>query len=189
MPIRAIDTAGLGQVKDEIEEEGHRLLLERLRQVDLLIWVFDVSRPTEPLMPGLEDFAKETPGIVALNKIDLPGSFSHEDLPSFLRTYPVVRISAKEAIGIELLLDQARDCLIGSSVADALLLTNMRHKTLLEKAVTHMRGAVSSLEQTSYVELAAADLHEALENVGELLGETISDEVLSRIFSRFCIGK
>ena len=189
MPIRAIDTPGLREVKDTIEEHGHRLLFQRIHEVDLIIWVIDVSSPVEPILSASDGLIKHKPCIVALNKIDLPAIITEKDIPDFLRTYPVVRISAKEGSGIETLLDLAKDRLLGSSVGEDLLLTNVRHKALLESGLAHIRRAQDSLHQTDYVELAATDLHEALRTVQGILGETYDDEVLSRIFSKFCIGK
>jgi tRNA modification GTPase len=189
MPIRAIDTAGLRESQDTIEEHGHRLLFERIRQIDLIIWILDSSLPPEPLAPGLDGLIQDTPCVVALNKVDLPRRLFIDDIPSFLKSYPKAEISGKEGTGIEELVHLVKDQLLGASVPEGLLLTSARHKLLLQRALEHILEAKKSLGETRYVELAAADLHEALRTVQEIVGETINDDILSRIFGKFCIGK
>lgn len=189
MPIRAIDTAGLRDPKDPIEAEGHRLLLARIRGVDLIIWVIDSNQPLISVESDGEELIQDIPCIVALNKIDLPSRCGKQDLPSFMRAYPVVEVSALEGTGIERLLDAARERLIGSIAGEDLLLTNIRHKLLLESTLSHVRRAKEELARSDYVELAAAELYDARNGIQEILGERIDDEILTRIFERFCIGK
>jgi tRNA modification GTPase len=98
-------------------------------------------------------------------------------------------VSAKEGSGIDALLDLIRDLLVGSTCADDMLLSNARHDALLRQCLDHVRQAGRSMAQTGYVELAAAELHDGLHCIDEILGERIDQEVLSRIFSQFCIGK
>ncbi len=189
LPIRAIDTVGLRDPADPVEAEGQRFLRGRVRQADLIIWVMDASRPLEPLDTWVEELALAAPGIVALNKIDLPVRLSVGDLPGFLRALPSVRISAKEGIGITDLLDAARDMLMGGAWGGELMLTNARHRERLEMCLGHLRMAKENLEGARFLELAAADLRDSTAQLGELLGEGVGDEILDRIFSRFCIGK
>lgn len=189
LPIRAIDTVGLRDPADPIEAEGQRFLRERVPQADLIIWVMDASRPSEPLGTGVEELARAAPGIVALNKIDLPQRLSVRDLPPFLRVVPSVRISAKEKIGITELLDAARDMLMGGAWAGELMLTNARHREKLEMCLDHLKRAKDQLRGGRFLELAAADLRESTAQLGELMGEGVGGEILERIFSRFCIGK
>lgn len=189
LPIRAIDTVGLRDPADPIEAEGQRFLRGRVPQADLIIWVMDASRPSEPLGTGVEELARSAPGIVALNKIDLPQRLSVRDLPPFLRVLPSVRISAKEKIGITELLDAARDMLMGGAWAGELMLTNARHREKLEMCLDHLKRAKDHLRGGRFLELAAADLRESTAQLGGLMGEGVGGEILERIFSRFCIGK
>jgi len=189
LPIRAIDTVGLRDPADPVEAEGQRFLRARIPQADLIIWVMDVSRAPEPFDPGVAELARGVPCIVALNKIDLPERLSTEELPPFLRALPTVRISAKEGIGISDLLDTVRDALMGGTRGGEIVLTNVRHREKLESCLEHLMRARENLEGGRFLELAATDLHGAIGEVGELLGEGVGEEVLSRIFSRFCVGK
>lgn len=189
LPIRAIDTVGLRDPADPIEAEGQRFLRGRVPQADLIVWVMDTSRPLGPLGTGVEELARAAPGIVALNKIDLPPRLSLEDLPRFLRALPSVRISAKEGIGITDLLDAAKEMLMGGAWAGELVLTNVRHREKLEICLDHLVRAKDHLQGGGFLELAATDLRESTVQLGELLGEGVGEEILDRIFSRFCIGK
>ncbi len=190
LPVRAIDTAGLREARDPIEEEGHRLLLARLQEVDLVIWVMDASQPLGSFKEGVEAWIQGTPCVVALNKSDLPPRISEREIPSFLKSWPVVRTSAKERTGIQELLDSAHGLLMGTPVSEGLLFTHVRHKLLLEQCLQHLLATADSLKRSSsYPELAASDLRSAVGLLQEILGERASDDVLDRIFSRFCIGK
>jgi tRNA modification GTPase len=191
MPFRAIDTAGLRAPGDPIEAEGHRLLLDRVSLVDLVVWVVDSSRPPEPLPDHAETLIRDRPCVVAWNKIDLPSESHVEELPGFLRPHPLVRICATDGKGVEDLLDRICESLVGTpSAGDEWALTSSRHQSLLEECRGHLcRGRESVGTRWRNVELLATDLQGALRCLDDLLGVAVDDQVLSRIFERFCIGK
>jgi tRNA modification GTPase len=189
LPIRAIDTAGLRAPQDAIEAAGHRLLREKIREVDLVIWIFDAATSPSALAVEPEALLKDTPCVVALNKVDLTQKLFEKDLPPTLQSLPIVRVSAKECLGLETLLTVVKERLLGLGIPDLLLLTNVRHRMVLDRVVEHIFRAQELLSESTYIELAAAELHEAMDGFDEILGEKVDNEVLARIFERFCIGK
>jgi tRNA modification GTPase len=130
------------------------------------------------------------PSLVAWNKIDLAPGLDEGDLPESLRALSIVRVSAKNGTGISALLDRIHDLLLGTSVLDDLVLTNARHRLLLEACLARVKRAQEEMDQRpDFPELPTADLHAALRAIHELLGATVDQAVLARVFERFCIGK
>jgi tRNA modification GTPase len=190
IPLRLRDTAGLRSAAEAIEAEGVRRTRESLAQADLVIWVVDGSEPI-----GEEDLAilpevggKKT--VVAVNKSDLPPRLSLEDLAKKIPGAPLIPISALHGSGMERLQEAIRDLALDGSgeTPEGVLLTSLRHKKALEAARDALCRPLSG-DGPLFAEFIAFDLKRALESLGEIAGETTSEEVLDRIFSQFCIGK
>jgi tRNA modification GTPase len=186
------DTAGLGIARDPAEEEGIRRSRETLEEADLAAVVIDSS---EPLRETDREILRETagrPSIVVLNKADLPPALDRDEVSALTEGKVVVTTSAKTGIGVDTLRRQ-----LGSSLEDSLsahgtegpLVTNSRHLDVLRRVGVSLERAVDSLARRRPLELAATDIREALSTLGELTGDTATEEILDRIFSRFCIGK
>ena len=190
IPLRLRDTAGLRSPAEAIEAEGVRRTRESLAQADLAIWVVDGSEPI-----GEEDLAilpelggKKT--AVAVNKSDLPPRLSLEELAKKIPGAPLIPISALHGSGMEPLQEAIRDLVLDGSreAPEEILLTSLRHKKALEAAREALCRPLSG-DGPLFAEFIAFDLKRALEALGEIAGETTSEEVLDRIFSRFWIGK
>jgi len=191
IPLRIMDTAGLRLARDVIEEEGVRRTRERLAQADLAIWVVDGSEPLSSedldILPQVRD--KKT--VIAINKNDLPQRFCSEDLGKQFPQAPLISISALLGSGIEGFKKAIREVVLkgkGESSTE-ILLANLRHKRAFEVAREALSQALKGLEAKLSPEFITLDLQRALEALGEIIGETTSEEVLDRIFSQFCIGK
>jgi tRNA modification GTPase len=191
IPLRLMDTAGLRAAHDLIEEEGLRRTRERLSVADLTIWMVDGSAPLTA-----EDFAilpllqgKKT--IVAVNKMDLPSQGTAEELRQRLPEVPILSISALRGTGIDRLKQSIRSMVLNGQIESSaeVLISNLRHKRALEEARSATAQLVEGLQAERSPELITLDLQQALEALGEIVGETTSEEVLNRIFSQFCIGK
>ena len=192
-PLKIIDTAGMGDTKDIdiIEEEGIRLAKEKLASADLVILVIDSSQELDQgdfdIVAGLID--KKV--IVALNKIDLVQERSISKAKDKLKNYPIVPISALYSQGIEELKEAAFSAIIQHKLESppSLFITNIRHKIALEKVLENLAHAEESLIREMSPEFTALDIQLSLKCLGEIVGETTSDNILDRIFSEFCIGK
>ncbi len=189
--VRLTDTAGVREASDVIERKGIEKVWERIDRADAILLVLDGSAPV-----GDEDrdIMEKIAGhriIVALNKSDLPAGVQEETIREFLPDADVIRISAKTGDGI----DRLKACLHQAAATlttddpDHPVISNLRHREALERARALLTAAHAHIREGVPPELAAVDLRDAFEALGELIGETTAEDVLERIFSTFCIGK
>jgi len=190
LPIRAMDTAGIRPALDPVEALGQKLVQDRVGSADLLVWVVDASLPAPPELGEAGSWLARKPCVVAWNKIDLEERLRPEDLPAPLRGRPLVRVSALRKLGMEELLDAIHEELMGAEEIPERVIANARHLTLLERSLGHLEKAEGLLRARSeWLELVAEELRAGLSAMDELLGNEQDHEVLSAIFSRFCVGK
>jgi tRNA modification GTPase len=190
LPLRLMDTAGFRKVRGELEKLGLRRAEQKMEEADLVLLVIDRSRPLQGEDLELLGRVQEKKALVVLNKIDLPARVNEEALERKAGGVPLVRISALKGDGLGDLRQAIREAIFaGIDTADLGVAPSLRHKEALERAFARFEKSVSNLRDGLPFEIVAADLQEGLEALGEIVGETAGDEVLDRIFSRFCIGK
>jgi tRNA modification GTPase len=187
LPVVFIDTAGLREARDEIEVEGVRRSRQTLQQAELVLHVLDVS---EPLTPTDENYLAECAGrkrILVRNKIDLP---SHLSLPPGLDA-PAAEVCCLTGQGIESLKDAIKERVWSGEIKAEMLqvMINSRHQDALERARSATLRAADALRADQPLELAALDLRIAANAVGEIVGQTTTEDLLDMIFSQFCLGK
>ncbi len=174
--------------KDVVEQEGIDRVKSRIPRADLIIWVLDASSvytiEDEDIFRAIEG----TNILVAINKTDLPKKFDNTKITS--RRLDFFEISALMGSGLEELKEGIYRKLMGKhGKRAALLITNIRHRELLQKAYDSLGRAINCQKQEEPLEFMAFELREALFHLGEITGETCPEEILHDIFSRFCIGK
>lgn len=191
IPLRLMDTAGLRKAKDAIEEEGVRRTQDRLRMADLALWVVDGSEPLAKEDLDILEQVRSKKTVVAVNKNDLPPRVSPADLKRQIPDAPVVSISALRGSGIDELRETIQALLLDGQIESSseVILTNVRHKQALELSREALTEALNQEPPPFAPELIVLDIRRALQAVEEIVGATPSEEVLERIFSRFCIGK
>jgi len=180
--FRLTDTAGLRETEEYVEKEGIRRAYLAMEKADWVLVVLDLTRPLPSLLEGVP---KEK-SILVFNKMDL----ALEKIPSLCFPHQAF-ISARTGEGIEKL-KQFLCQLVwehGAPEHDELILTSQRHKQSLVQAVEAITRVVEGLEKINSPEWVAADLRVALRALGEILGQDVTEEVLTTIFSTFCIGK
>jgi len=191
VPINLTDTAGIRQPQNIIEQAGINLVWENLAHADLAVILFDGSRPLTPEDAEIAYGVAKKNCLVVINKTDLPASWDPDELKQLLPHDKIIKISAKFGLGISELKDAFLTC-AGKDLSqhsDKVMITNMRHKLNLEKALACVQRAKNSLSAGMSPEFASCDLHDALDNLDEITGKKIHDEILEKIFSSFCIGK
>jgi tRNA modification GTPase len=193
IPVRLTDTAGIRKPENLIEEEGILLVRGKLSSADIVIVVLDSSEAltNEDMTIMKESLTKKL--LPVINKTDLPHVLDDKGLKRLLPddVPQPIRISAKFGDGIPDLKDSIRSLALICSV-DHLpghILTNVRHKTAIEKTAIFLSKARDSMLAGISPEFAAFDVREALDCLDEITGKTLNEEVLDRIFSTFCIGK
>ena len=192
IPVRLMDTAGLRKPSDSIEQEGVRRAKERVADSDFILLLLDGNRALDA--DDLEIFGeiKGKKGVVIINKKDLPLRISLEDVKSRFEKDPIVQISALKNEGIDDLKKTIYTSLVHRDVRSTpehLIIANIRHKTALTQVRDNLSNAMKGLEEGTSLEFIAFEIRSALEALGELVGETTTEEVLNRIFEQFCIGK
>jgi tRNA modification GTPase len=192
VPVNLVDTAGIREPKDAIEKEGIALVWENLASADVVIILLDGSKPIT--VEDKEIIRKNKNGniLIAINKTDLPPAWATESIAGLLSPeVKILNISAKFGTGLEELKNIIVDSCLSENYIDAgsAMITNMRHKMALEKALANVRTAKNNILNGMSPEFAAFDLREALDNLDEITGKKINDEILDKIFSSFCIGK
>ena len=192
VPIVLTDTAGLRPTQDEIESIGVELTKRAAADSDLLVIVIDGSEGITEQDRRLIDEAEASRYVIALNKSDLP-SFSSNCVTSYIDTSQLittVNVSAVTNNGIEALRTAIIDPFTnGNSNATGLLITNARHHDLLRRASDAVRESEELVAGDASEEIVLLGLRNALTYLGEITGQTTSDEILGEIFSSFCIGK
>ena len=193
MPILITDTAGLRVSDDQVEAIGVDRTRREAADSDLLIVVIDGSQPlTAEDLNAIEEAANHR-HVIALNKSDLE-TFSEtrieKESNALIKSPSVVSVSAKTGEGLASL----RTALLqpfanGDLNGEGLMITNARHHDLLLRAIDAMKVSESLLEQHASEELTLVGLHDALRYLGQISGETSTEQLLGEIFSTFCIGK
>lgn len=192
IPVRLIDTAGLRKATDSIEEEGVKRAKERVAESDFILLMVDGSRPID--IDDLEIFeeVKGKKKVVVMNKKDLPPMIPPKEMKGRFQGDPIVSISALKNKGIEGLKEAIYTLLIHREVRPSpeyLIIANVRHKKALDQVKESLSNTLKGLEKGTALEFIAFEVRSALEALGEVVGETTSEEVLNRIFEQFCIGK
>lgn len=179
--LRLTDTAGLRDSADPVEKAGVERTRQALRSADLLLEVQDSTMPLSEL-PELEG-CENVPHLILLNKSDLPEHPSRQNQPG-------IRISALTGAGIPALHQALAEVFAAQSGEyDTAAAINSRHLHALRAALSSLQAALSGLEANSLPELIAVDLRAALDSLGSITGKVDTDDLLTRIFSTFCLGK
>jgi tRNA modification GTPase len=195
IPISLIDTAGLRETEDMVESIGVERSKRTIADADIVIAMLDVSMPWAKGDEEIFDAIGDTEHVVALNKIDKVDddtvSKFQDDLRSHLRASgPAVKLSAKTGVG----LDELKRLTVAPFASEEIessgfLVSDARHHDLLKRAADEVEHAIESLESRQSEEIVLIGLHNALNYLGRITGETTTEDMLTRIFSTFCIGK
>ena len=191
IPVRLQDTAGIHQSDDHIENLGMDRSLQAIADADAILLVVDMSKPQSPQDSALRQQLSQSSCVAVMNKSDLPSVWSTEEKREFAGSWPQVEVSAKTGSGIEALRTTILEGLLGmeGTRQDTILITNLRHLHTLDAAERELARAINSLQDGLSEEFALVDLHSGLKALGAITGETSVDDLLTEIFSRFCVGK
>ena len=186
--INLIDTAGIRKPDNIIEEEGIRRVKEKISEADLVVWLLDGSQPYSTEDEEVFRTLGQRRRLVAVNKTDLPQSLNRNALVS--RNIQWIEISAVTGAGIDALKEKTYLNLTdGFKRNNVPLITNVRHRNLLQNVKNNIERAVLLMEKEEPFELVAFELREGLDHLGGITGETCTEDILEKIFHQFCIGK
>ena len=193
--LQIIDTAGIRDTKDQVEKIGVEKAREHAKEADLIIYVADSSRELDENDMEIIDILKEKQSIVLLNKMDLDNILTKEIMEKRLKDNGVcttiIPISAKEEKGIEQLEETLKDMFYEGKLDfnDEIYITNARHKAALQRSMDSLLQVKKSIEDEMPEDFYSIDLMEAYEALGEIIGESVGEDLVNTIFSEFCMGK
>ena len=191
IPLHLMDTAGFRNVSDEVERIGIILARQKLKEADFVLIVIDQSRPIGQDDLDIIQESKGKTALIVINKIDLPVNLHEMADIEALSLFPSVRISALTGEGIDRLKKAIKDAILSDGVdaTSSPIAPNVRHRHALGQALACFKDASIRIREGAPMEIVALELKTGLDALGEITGETTTEEILDSIFSQFCLGK
>jgi tRNA modification GTPase len=193
--LNLMDTAGIRETSDEIEKIGVDRALKYAEDADLILYVVDASRPLDENDEKILDCIYDRKFVILLNKSDLKGQVTQEILQNVIKERHeesfIINISAKDRTGIEEFIEALRKiCFRGKlRLNEEVYITNLRQKAALQKAQEALGKVKESIEMGMPEDFYAIDMMDAYETLGTITGETMGEDLINEIFSKFCMGK
>ena len=191
IPLKIIDTAGIRDTNNAIEKIGVEKAINLIEHADLIIAVFDSSQKLDEEDFKVLDLVKNKKSILLLNKCDL--SQKNDETIKYISSNNknVLKASMKTKKGVSELYEMITK-LFGNNevdISDGIIITNIRHKNLIHKSISSIDKAEVSIEQNMPIDIIAICIKETLENLGEITGDNVSEDIIDKIFEKFCLGK
>lgn len=191
IPLKIIDTAGIRATENVVEKIGVDRAKDMVDKADLIIAVFDASEDLTEEDNEIIDIIKDRNCLVLLNKLDLPNEYDEEYLQRLIPDKKIIATSITTGIGIEILEESIKDMFYSGEVEieTGTIINNMRHKDQLLKAKNNIIEALNGIRLNVPLDCIEVDIRNCWDNLGEITGHGIGEDILDRIFSEFCIGK
>lgn len=191
VPLKLVDTAGIRETEDIVEKIGVERSRKALSEADLILLVLNQSESLTTEDKQLLDITSGNKRIILLNKTDLPSRINQEDLVPYLENEPALPISVLTSEGLDQLEQAIADLFFGGNTGDkdASYLSNTRHIALLEKAEHSLAEVIQGIESGMPVDLVQIDMTRCWDYLGEIIGDSVQDELITQLFSQFCLGK
>ena len=191
IPLRIVDTAGITESKNVIEKEGINRSQMYLNRADLVLLVLDGSNRISAEDKQLLEKAEKRKTIVVINKVDLPDKINSNGFKKYFKDKTMIRVSATKKRNISKLEKAIATMIWQGKVCscDEILVSNLRHQQALTEALGSITRAKEALGEKLSAEFVAVDIKESLDNLGLIIGETVNEDLLDKIFEKFCIGK
>lgn len=191
VPLKIIDTAGIRETEDEIEEIGVKRALKLIEEADLIIALFDISKTLDEQDFKILDLIKNRKSIVLLNKSDL----SEKNIKTINyikeKNKIVIEASMRSKKGIEELENEIVELFKINEIqsGNEIIITNIRHKNQIHKAKESIEKSIEIVNQQMPIDIIAVEIKQALEDLGYITGDNVSEDIINEIFSKFCLGK
>ena len=188
--LNVIDTAGIRDTDDVVEQIGVNKSREYVEKADLVIYVVDSSTPLDENDEEIIASIQDKNAIILLNKSDLHQVTTKEMLKEKIDR-KTIEISAKEQTGIEELETAIQEMFFHGKISfnDEVYITNVRHKNALEETAKSLQMVINSIENGMPEDFFSIDLMNAYEELGSIIGESVGEDLVNEIFSKFCMGK
>lgn len=188
--LNIMDTAGIRNTEDIVEKIGVDKAKTHANEADLVVYVVDASREFDQNDYDIIELVRDKKTIILLNKSDLATVITKDMVKSIIDK-PIVSISAKEEQGIEEFEEIIKNMFFHGELSfnDEVYITNMRHKAAIQDAYNSLQKVIVSIDNDMPEDFYSIDLLDAYESLGSITGETIGEDLVNEIFSKFCMGK
>ena len=190
IPLKIIDTAGIRNTTDKIEEIGVNKAINLANDADLIIAIFDISEKIEEDDFKIIDLIKNKNAIIILNKIDIENDkFDISKLNNINK--PIIRLSAKTGVGIDDLYNEIVKIFNISEIEinSGEIITNIRHKNQIRKSIESINNSIESINSNMPIDIVSINIRDVLTNLGDITGDNVTEDIINKIFSKFCLGK
>ncbi|RNM24721.1 tRNA uridine-5-carboxymethylaminomethyl(34) synthesis GTPase MnmE [Staphylococcus ureilyticus] len=191
VPLRLVDTAGIRETEDIVERIGVERSRKALGEADLILFVLNYNEPLTEEDRKLYEVIKNEDAIVIINKMDLDKRLDISEVKEMVGDMPIIQTSMLKQEGIDQLEIQIRDLFFAGDVQnqDMTYVSNSRHISLLKQARNSIQDAIDAAEDGVPMDMVQIDLTRTWEILGEIIGESASEELINQLFSQFCLGK
>ncbi len=191
IPLKLVDTAGIRDTDDLVEKIGVDRAKDLVDKSDLIIAVFDVSKELDNEDKQIIELIKNKKAIIIINKIDLERKFEEKFITEDLSDKIIIESSMVNEVGIEEIEESIKEMFYSGNLEldSGIVINNIRHKNQLEKAKKNIDDVIEAAEMNVPIDCIEVDLKNCWENLGEISGDTIGEDILDKIFSEFCLGK
>ena len=191
IPLKLIDTAGIRDTDNTIEKIGVEKSKKLVNDADLVIAIFDISTNFDDDDRKIMSLIKDKKAIILLNKVDIVNENKSNEEEIKELNKPIIKISAKEEIGLDLLYNEIKKMFELNEISsnNEILITNERHKNQIIKADKHILEGIDTIEKHLPVDIISIYINQAMEDLGEITGENVSENIINEIFAKFCLGK
>ena len=191
IPLKLIDTAGIRETKDEVEKIGIAKSREIAKEADLVISIFDSTKDLTEEDLEILQLIKDKKAIIILNKIDLTTVLQEKDTRLQEVSHHIIKMSALNQRGIDKLYEEITQLfqLNEINLDNEIIITNIRHKNLITKAIQNVKKTKETVEQEMPLDIIAIFIKDILENLGNITGEEVNEDIINEIFAKFCLGK
>lgn len=191
IPLKLVDTAGIRNAKDEVEKIGIEKSREIASTADLVIALFDSSKELDDEDLEILEIAKNKKSIIILNKMDLEAKINEQNEKIKQTNAPIIKISALKKEGIEKLEEEITKLfnLNEINLDNEIVITNARHKNLISKAIENVKKTKETMKNEMPLDIVAIFIKDILEDLANITGEIVTDDIIDEIFAKFCLGK
>ena len=189
--LKLIDTAGIREAKDSVEKIGIQKSIEEANDADLIIAIFDSSKELDEEDYEILKLIKNKKSIILLNKNDLKNVIDENNEKIKNASENILKISALNKTGLEELYNKITEMfnLNEINLDNELLITNVRHKNIIEKAIQNVKMANEALLNGMPIDIITIYIKQILDDLGEITGDCVTEDIINEIFSKFCLGK
>lgn len=190
IPVKLIDTAGIREARDEVEKIGVERTQECIDKADLILFMIDGSEEIDDEDMKIIEMVKNRNVIVIINKHDLPMNADIEFIKKTFCNKPVLYISVRTNEGVSSIKEEITNFVYKGKVSvKDIYVTNIRHKKALNDAIESIENGITTIKNGYPIDMASIEIKDAYLKLGEITGKTVSEDIIDRIFTNFCIGK